>query len=225
MIELNLLPVQLRKKKQTLSFEKLPVVTQGPLKFLIKFPPRVLCFYAGGVLLGLYTLALLGVFLSQHRLSTLKKEWEQMMPEREKANRLNQEYAELNAVEKAAQGFRRNFSWAKKLQELSDSMVRGVWLRELSLAERHRDALPQEGGSEGRSPHSDKLLVLVGTAASAKGDQTALVGRFIRSLKENKEFFVDFTNVELESIKRRAVQSLDVMDFKVICTFRGGVVE
>ena len=225
MIELNLLPLQMRKKKATFSFEKFPAATKVPLQFLSKFPLRVVGFYVGGAFLVLYTLAVLGVLVNQQALNGLKKEWDRIAPEREKISYLSQEYTELDAVQKAVQRLNRHFSWSKKLQDLSDSMVRGVWLRELSLAERHRDVTPQQGeaGSGGKLPQ--KLLVLTGSAASSRGDQTAVVGRFIRGLKENKEFFADFVNVELESIKRRSIQSLDVMDFKIICTFKEGIIE
>ena len=225
MIELNLLPLELQKKKPTFSFEKLPDVTRVPLQFLSRLPFRLIGFYGGGALLVLYTLAVLGVVVNQHALSTLKKEWDQIAPQREKINLLSGEYKELDAVEKAVQKLNHHFSWSKKLQDLSGAMVRGVWLRELSIGERHRDAAPQQGtpGGSGRLP--EKLLILTGSAASSKGDQTAVVGRFIRSLKENKDFFSDFTNVELESIKRRSIQSQDVMDFKIICTFKEGLIE
>lgn len=214
MIELNLLPVQFRKKKPNPLLERFPHLTKAPLQFISQFPLRLIGMVGGGAFLGLYTLAVLGILVNQQRLNSLKREWERIKPERERVDQLAKEYAELEAVEKAVQSINDHFSWSRKLQTLSNAMVRGVWLRELSLGERHREMARPE-----------KLLILIGTAASAKGDQTAVVGRFIRSLKENKEFFTDFVNVELESIKRRSIQSLDVMDFKVICTFREGIVE
>ena len=225
MIELNLLPLELRKKKSAFSFEKLPDAARVPMQFLSRLPLRLVGFYAGGALLVLYTLAVLGVFVNQHALNRLKKEWEQVAPQREKINLLSSEYAELDAVEKAVQKLNHHFSWSKKLQDLSGAMVRGVWLRELSIGERHRDTASQQGATGGVGKLPEKLLILTGSAASSKGDQTAVVGRFIRSLKENQDFFSDFTNVELESIKRRSIQSQDVMDFKIICTFKEGIVE
>ena len=65
--------------------------------------------------------------------------------------------------------------------------------------------------------------MLEGTVVSLRGDELAMIGRFIRRLKENQHFFSDFQGVEVESTKRRAIQEIEVMDFKLVCSFREGV--
>lgn len=206
MIRLNLLPPEYRKKKPAFTFEQLPIIQALPLHLLSGLPLRRIYLFAGGGLLALYTLAFLSVQMNTLSLKGLEKQWTQLSQEREKVDRMTRDYTELEATEKAVEKLHHQFRWSQKLQQLSDSMVRGIWLRELSLGE-------------------ERTLILTGTAASPKGDQTALVGRFIRSLNENKAFFTDFKDVKLESIKRRSIQTLDVMDFKILCTFREGALE
>lgn len=211
MIQLNLLPPEYRKKKSSFTLERFPLLNALPLHLLSGLPLQKIYISVGGGLLALYTLAFLGVQLNALTLKRFEKQWGQLSQEREKVDRMTREYAELEATEKAVERLHHQFRWSQKLQQLSGSMVRGVWLRELSLEERQGEGTP--------------ILILTGTAASPKGDQTALVGRFIRSLNDNKEFFTDFKEVKLESIKRRSIQTLDVMDFKVLCAFREGVLE
>ena len=224
MIQLNLLPPEYRKKKSSFTLEQLPGVHALPLQLLSGLPLQRIYLFVGGGLLALYTLAFLGVQINALTLKRLETEWAQLSQEREKIKQMTQNYTELEATEKAVEKLHHQFRWSQKLQQLSDSMVRGVWLRELSLGEYHGEGVVLPGGAQsGNQP--ERVLILTGTAASPKGDQTALVGRFIRSLNENKDFFADFKGVKLESIKRRTIQSLDVMDFKILCTFREGVLE
>lgn len=229
MITLNLLPLEYRKKKvAALSFKQFSKLTPGPFfEGVTRIPFRAIYVYGGGGLVILYTFVVLGILVNGLMLKGLKKEWERMAPEYEKAARLTQEHAALDAEERAVLLLRRSYRWSKKLEQLSDSMVGGVWLQELSLEERSPGASAQGAvaGGVGSLGKKERLLVLLGSVVSLKEDETALVGRFIRHLKENREFFEDFLDVELESIKRRAVQSLEVMDFKIICTFREGKVE
>ena len=223
MITLNLLPPEYRKKKGTFSLERLPGVDKISFQFVNKLPLKQIYLYGGGGLLAIYTLIFLSILFNDYTLKGLKKEWGDVAPEREKIDKLSKEYAELDATEKAREKLRGHFRWSQKLQELNDSVVRGVWLRELFLGER---SLETPAATKPGSPSKkERTLILLGSAASPKGDETALVGRFIRSLKENKNFISDFSEVELESIKRREIQSYEVMDFKIICTFRDGVVE
>jgi len=217
-ITLNFLPPEARKKAPKGSLgDRFPKVSTATTQFFSKVPFQLMYLYVGGALLALYTLFFLLAMVQTQTLRGLRQEWEVVSPERDKISKLSLEYAELEAAEMAVRQLNRQFRWSRKLSALSDAMVWGIWLREIALGERHVDA---EGSSV-----LQKTLILSGTAASPRDDKTALVGRFIRSLKENEAFFSDFKDVELESIKRRSINSLDVMDFKVICSFREGVIE
>ena len=218
MITLDLLPSEYRKKKKAAS-DRASAVTKIPIQFVKQLPLKRVYLFGGGGLVVLYTFVVLGTIFNNILYKKLEKELEHIAPERNKIIQMNREYKKLQAIEKAAGELSRPFSWSRKLQQLSHSVVGGVWLKKLSLSERYRQSLQSENGV------SENLLILTGSAASARGDELALVGRFIRSLKENEGFFQDFVTVELESTQRRSVQSQDVMDFKIICTFQEGIFE
>lgn len=220
MIKLNLLPPETRKKKTPSPFGQIPGISKVSFQWLSKIPLRSAYLYGVGGLLAFSTLLFLGAWWSRYTLGTLEKKLTEVAPDRAKIEQIAREYGELELAEKTIQSLDRPFSWSNKLKALSDSMVWGIWLQELSLGERH-----QEGPSSGGTPLSQRTLILAGTAASSRGDEVALIGRFIRSLKENENFYRDFSQVELESTKRRTIASLEVMDFKINCAFREGVLE
>ncbi len=224
MITLDLLPPERRRKKEAKSGTSLQWLGKYSVSFVSKIPFRLLYLYVGGACLALYTFVFFGGLVSGATLRGLRREWEKIAPERERVNRVSKEYQELEVAEKALEKLENPFQWSRKLQELSDSMVHGVWLQELSVGRRRKE-LPVGSEAGAESSLEERLLILTGSAASPKGDHTAIVARFIRSLKENEGFFADFTEVELESIKRRTIHELEVMDFKIICTFREGILD
>ncbi|MFH1858597.1 MAG: hypothetical protein ABH845_06845 [Candidatus Omnitrophota bacterium] len=220
MITLDLLPPEYQRKKAPTTVNRIPGIAKLPFQRLTKIPLRTVYLYGGGSLLILYTLVFLGIVITNLSLNGLKKGMEQIAPERDRITKLAKEYNELQVIDKALQELEQQFSWSKKLQQLSSSLVGGVWLNELSLSKRQGEETQQ-----GTKAIQENILVLAGSAASPRGDQIAQVGRFIRSLKENSGFFSDFSSVELESSKRRTIQAIEVMDFKIICTFREGVLD
>ena len=234
MITLNLLPPELRKRHRptltTLTGLKLPLITRINL--------FVVCLYVGGGLLILHSflfLVLLGWSLS---LRGLKARWESVSQNRQIVAEITQRHTELLARETLVQQLTgKRLLWSKRLQGLVESVPTGVWLRELSVGEinvpvpvspdpRSTRGIGGAKGPKGVSIGSAlrKILILEGTAASLKGDEPAMIGRFIRALKENSLFFADFQDVVLESMKRRSIEQTEVMDFKVVCTFREGAV-
>ena len=217
MIKLNLLPQELQKKKGGMTtLMKLPAANKIPL--------QIIYLYVGGSLAAVYTLVFLVQLAFSLYLRNLNTEWEKISPKQEEIRQLVKEYETLASRERAVQDLLGDkFLWSRKLQQLSESLVPGVWLQELLLEERTRE-LPS-GGAAGKasSPTEEKVLILSGSAVSPSGEEPAIVGRFVRSLKENRSFFTDFVEVEPGPVTRRPIGTIEVMDFKVICTFREGV--
>jgi hypothetical protein len=125
----------------------------------------------------------------------------------------------------------KRFSWAKKLNDLSDSMTPGIWLTELSydekLGEVQRPALPsplKKKGANENAPTTEKVvlryLTISGMASSMGEEGTALIGRFIKNLKANNEFYSDFSEIELGTITREKVDDQEVMKFNITCLFK-----
>ena len=213
MITLNLLPPEFRRKKRTLTHLKISSLPPVPI-FKI-------CLYAAGGLAVIHSLLLLVLIFHSYSLRALKAKWETIAEKRQIVSEFTQRHDELAAKEKMIQQLLTYRSlWARKLKGLSDSMVPGVWLRLLSLDKR---LLPAPAAPAKGAPNFErKMLVLEGTVVSLRGDELAIIGRFVRRLKEDQNFFSDFQGIEVESTKRRTIHDIEVVDFKLLCLFREG---
>jgi hypothetical protein len=68
-----------------------------------------------------------------------------------------------------------------------------------------------------------QVLVLQGSAVSqSPGEEAAVVGKFMESLRNSKDFFADFEDIKLSSIQRKKLGAIEVMDFTVVCYFKKG---
>lgn len=216
MIEINLLPEELKKRESifekidfsALNVQKMPVV---PI--------------AVGVSAALIAVQLIIGALAVYanlRASSLTKRYEALLPKKKEADALKAKDATINMQSSAIDELMsRRFSWAKKLNDLSDAMTPGIWLTELAYDEKLSGAASAAAGAEKtKLPRMGGTLVLMGYASGAGDQGAALVGRFIKSLKESEPFFRDFSNIELVSVKSDRVESNEVMKFRINCFFR-----
>ena len=143
--------------------------------------------------------------------------------------------AETDITNKKAQSIdylmANRFSWAMKLNSLSDSMTPGIWLTSLSYEEKPGEVSVQvkipsfAGGKKEEMKTETKNINLrylnISGYASSMGEQgTVLIGKFIKSMKENESFFGDFSEIKLESIKAEKFLDQEVMSFKITCLFK-----
>ncbi|MBM3251996.1 MAG: PilN domain-containing protein [Candidatus Omnitrophica bacterium] len=186
MIEINLLPPQLRKKE--------PV-----FKLAI---PRETLYLVGGAILAILIfihIILIGALTVRSiRYSNLNRIWQGLLPDKEKIDALNKEQKKIsertNSIAKLTKKGR--VSWAKKLNMISDVVPQGVWLRRIEFT-----------GTE---------LIIEGSSVSLKGEEVILVNRFSSALKNNKDFYSDFKDMELDSIKQRQIKNMEVADFILV---------
>lgn len=208
MIEINLLPEEMRKKPSVLSgfnfkevdFKSIPII-----KIAVGIGAAVALIQALTIVVGV---------VSSFQLNATNKKYTAIIPKKSEADVLKAKVAEINKRSGAIDELIvKRFSWAKKVSQLNDCIVQGVWLSELSYDElkvvdpkaRHRMA---------------GALTLSGYAAGT-GDQGAIIiGKFIRSLQDNKEFSQDMLKVDLVSSKSAKVENQDVMSFTVSCRFK-----
>lgn len=198
MIEINLLPPELKKKK-TLHVEVKQI-----------FSPRILLTFLGYFVLA-HTVILTASFISAKRLDIIKTNWNGLSPQRAKIAQLNTDYADIQQkvllIEKL---IGERILWAKKLNLLSDLLVNGVWLNQLSLDARI------EGKKEKPAYIS---LTIRGSAASRAKNEPALIGKFIQNLKGSSEFTADFVEIELGPIRQRQITQTTIMDFVLTAQF------
>lgn len=83
--------------------------------------------------------------------------------------------------------------WARLLNELSDSVPKGVWLREILF----------ERGS----------MAIYGSSVSKMQTEMVETGNFVAALKEKSTFKEGFTGVDIDSIQRRENAAVSIADF------------
>jgi len=108
------------------------------------------------------------------------------------------------------------FLWSEKLYFLDDLLAPGIWLRSISLERKIVEILldPNVPGN------SINHLKIGASIVSLTHDEMGTIGKFIRRLKTNDDFFKDFSNIELEGVVSRSISSVEVMDFTLLCLFK-----
>jgi hypothetical protein len=85
--------------------------------------------------------------------------------------------------------------WSRLMNDVSDSVPKGVWLKELSL--------------------NKKVLTISGSSVSRVQAEMMAAGSFASALKERQTVKDSFTGVDVDSIQRRDLQGLSIADFTI----------
>ncbi|MBU1887987.1 MAG: hypothetical protein KKB46_02155 [Candidatus Omnitrophica bacterium] len=192
MIEINLLPEELRKRKKINL--KLDLEVIGKVKFL-----------AGGVLAGILIFLIIFLFagssIRKRQIIGLMMKEQAVSAEKAQAEEANKEIiflmaklTELNEITK------RKFIWSDKLNELSGLVLPGIWLTRV-----YTDA--------------DSRFIIEGHVISKKEEAMATVGKFMKDIREKQTFFKDFSNIKLESVQRKGTGDRDVVDYRIVLYF------
>ncbi|NQU95404.1 MAG: PilN domain-containing protein [Candidatus Omnitrophica bacterium] len=215
MIELNLLPEELKKKKKRIELPEIP------------FIPISIALIAALVVIQLLLSGWIAATKSQ--ISSLEKTWKDLAPKKTEFESIKKK---ISAITGKAQTIEylidKRVSWARFLNELSDSVTSNVWLTGLSYSE--KSGVPVTRASSKiktkSSPNPktktrrERTLTISGSASGRGEEATAYIARFIQSLKDNGDFFKNFNDIELVSIKQDSVADQNVMDFNLACRFK-----
>ncbi len=224
MIEINLLPEELKKKKkkkkeQTAKRANMPKVDLRSLPFL-----KILAGVAV-VLVILHVLLLLAASFGKRNVISLSAKYNAILPKKKESDVLKANAGTLrNKVNVINELMVNRFSWAKKLNALGDSVTPGIWLSQLEYEEKSVEA--QQSAPRGKKQASgpqmtvEKYLIVSGYASSMGEQGTAQVGKFIKGLKDNGDFYSDFSDIQLGSIKTDRIENQEVMSFKITCLFK-----
>ncbi len=189
MIEINLIPANLRKKdkrgSEALAFMNLPK------EFVLG------CLTLFILILFIMHASLLGLWLSKsarHNLS--QSQWNQMAGDKMTIDTIDKQLKDLKAkIALISKNTSKNsIIWSQKLNIISDSVPKGVWLRKISWT---------------------KNDLLIEGNAYLPSQEIAIVGNFVSSLKKDKEFMKDFKSLELNSISRIKKGATEVADFSI----------
>ena len=122
----------------------------------------------------------------------------------------------------------KKFYWASLMNAISGSVTKGVWLRALSLDEITEEPPKSPPTTGARSVKKKepvavkvRVLKLEGSVVAA-GQETAFIGRFAKSLKDNPYFEEIFSDIQLSNIIQRKIKDNDVYDFVLFCEFKKG---
>ena len=188
MININLIPPHLKKKAKSKLLGK------------VNIPLEVIIGCGGGllVLLGVVHVLLLFVNigkLAQHK--TLQKQWETMRPGKENVDSVVNEMRVFQGKYKAIEDItgKSDLLWARKLNTLSDSLPRGVWLKKIVLDE--------------------KMLFIEGSAISKETTEIMSIHRLTSNLKEDDDFLEHFVDLEMGSMQRRKIKNVEIADFVI----------
>lgn len=224
MIEINLLPEELRKK-EGLKLPKLPII------------PIAIAIVAVLVLVQALLLALIQA--RKATLNSLNNKFSSIALSSVEAEALKNKIDNLSGKVKMMETLSASrFIWSKKMNDVSDSMVSGIWLRSLYIEKEKMEGAtmpmampPPQAGQPGMPPELPKaptpkaFLILEGSALVQEGKEPGTVGKFVTALKENKSFFEDFDEIELRGVERKTVgqsSNTEVIDFKISCRFKEG---
>ena len=164
--------------------------------------------------------------------SSLEKSYKEILPMKKEAQQLKSEISRMGKKVSAIDELMvKRFSWAKKLNDLSDSVTPGIWLTQLDYDEKMIErpkvspvtvSKAKEGVESKAATEKvmERYLIISGAASSMGEEGTALIGRFIKSMKENPSFYSDFSDIELGSIKREQMSGQEIMTFKITCLFK-----
>ena len=147
----------------------------------------------GGLLVLLGVIHVLLVFvnigkLAQHK--SLQKQWETMKPNKDNVDSVVNEMKVFQGKYKAIEDItgKSGLSWARKMNALSDSLPRGVWLKKIAL--------------------NEKMLFIEGSAISKETSEIIAIHHFTTNLKEEEGFLEHFTDLEPGAIQRRKIKFL-----------------
>ncbi len=188
MININLIPPHLKKKEKAKLLGK------------VNIPLEIIIGCGGGLLVLLGVIHVLLLFinigkLAQHK--SLQKQWETMRPGKENVDSVVNQMRQFQAKNKAIEAIsgETSLSWAQKLNILSDSLPRGIWLKKIAL--------------------TDDMLFIEGSAISKETTEIISINRFTSNLKVDKSFMEHFSDIELGSIQRRKIKSVEIADFVI----------
>ena len=192
MIEINLLPEEMWRQKK--GYFKFDLADIARAKFL-----------AGGIFAGAMALLViipaLGANIRKHQILELLEKEKNIMQQKTNVEAINNEITVLKVKLNALDGItKRRFLWSRKLNELSDLVLPGIWFNRI--------------GAE-----LDNNLTIEGSVISKNEEAMASVGKFIKNIKDDGLFFGDFSDIKLESVQRKNIDKRDVVEFKIVLYF------
>jgi len=191
MIEINLLPEELRNRVLKVNKPEVVVNSSGglePKHFILLIP---LIF---GILICVQlAIGVLGISRGV-QLQALNTKWKSLEPERNALQESGKKYTSASEDTRVLQQLLRDrIIWSEKLNRLSLDLPPGVWFEGLLL--------------------NSNELTLLGAVISLKKDDLGLIKQLIDNLKNDPAFIKDFNGLELSQAIKKTIGSYEITEF------------
>ena len=171
----------------------------------MNLPMEVMVGLVGGLICLLIVVHLvlwLVIFQRSVEKKRLDGQMKSLLSHKQQADAIAKELRNLqrkkSAIEKMTSASK--ILWAPKLNDISDSMPRGVWLGKISL---------EQG-----------LFTINGSAISKGSDEMMGVVELTSKLKDKKEFIKHLKSMEVGPIQRKKIESVEIADFSIMAKFQ-----
>jgi Tfp pilus assembly protein PilN len=196
MIEINLLPEELKAKLKTRALANVKkaepnVVATGRKKILLLLP----LIAAVTIVEPVY---LTGVSVIKNiQFQGMERKWKGLEGQRKIVDEFAGENWLLSQDAIAIKGYLdKRIGWAEKLNKLSLYLPKGIWFNSITL--------------------SSKELIIQASAFSLQKEEMNLINAFIENLKKDAVFSNDFKSMELGAVQKRLAGSSEVTDFVLV---------
>lgn len=163
------------------------------------FDPSLLKYLIpiAGAILIIINIYFIWVSLSYNsRLSAVEKKWNSLEKQRKEVEEFRKTGIALNSKEELINKINdQRILFSQKLNRLSMDLPSGVWFSELDM--------------------SKNKFELRGSAVSVKKDEISLINAFLEKLKQDEDFFKDFSSISIDSLKSRNISSQEIVDFLI----------
>ena len=178
-----------------------------------------------GSIVGIYLFFVLFILAENLALKSLQSQWNKILPVKKDVDLIKNKITEINNKIVLFNKLSKDRAlWSKRLNALSDSMIPGVWLRRIYQSERTVQSSKEKGQGKNKKVVEEKKLikymVIEGSCIAKNHDETAIVGKFIKSLKSNADFFGDFSDIELGTMQSSRQDNAEVFDFELTCYYK-----
>lgn len=195
MIEINLLPEELRSK---IKGHDAKASAGGFAAALLSKRWLLYCLPA---LLGLLIIAHLYftilIILGNGELVALNRKWSALAAQRKALEEFNREFSgNQQYAGFLQQQVAQRVLWAQKLNEFSLQLPAGIWFNEILM--------------------SNGNLTIRGSVVSLEKNEVGLINKFLDNLKATPAFAKDFISFELSSVQKRSVGGYDIADFVLV---------
>lgn len=192
MIEINLLPEELRAKTRIKNVEHetgaKPVAFSRDQLFIYAIPAILVLF----ILLH-FCFAVIAISKNA-KLVSLNRQWLNLASQKKAVDEFNSEFSSnLQDTSVLAQLNRQRILWSQKLNKLSLNLPSGVWFNEITI--------------------NVKDIVIQGSVVSLQAEEVGLINKLLENLKSDSEFSKDIAFFELSNVQKRNVGGYEVADF------------